>query len=96
MNPTRLYPDPSELCPNFLAGQLELDDMGLVSFAVLGEALLSVQNIGQPLGFAIPLHALTVRAGSDSSRFMFGLLPKQPRAALPDRLILNLGPTEQA
>jgi hypothetical protein len=96
MPSTHLYPDPSDLCPIFLSGELDLDDTDLGSSVDFGEAMLNAHPADRPLAFAIPLHCAAGRASRDHSRYMFGLLPYEPRAALPDKLILNLGPTDQA
>lgn len=96
MPSTHLYPDPSDLCPVFLSGELDLDDSDLVSFIALGEAILNAHPADGPLAFATPVHSAAGGASRDHSRYMFGLLPHQPRTPLPDKLILNLGPTEQA
>nr|WP_294523038.1 hypothetical protein [uncultured Rhodopila sp.] len=96
MPSTHLYPDPSDLSPVFLSGELDLDDTDLVSSVAFGEAILSAHGTDGPLAFAVPAHAAAARAARDHSRFMFGLLPEQPRASLPDESFLNLGPTEQA
>jgi hypothetical protein len=91
-----LYPDPSDLCPVFLSGELDLDDTNLVSSVAFGEAMLNAHPADGPLAFAVPVHSAAGRASRDHSRYMFGPLPHQPSAAFPDKLILNLGPTEQA
>ena len=96
MPSTHLYPDPSDQRPMFLSGELDLDDTDLVSPVEFGEAILNAHPADGPLAFANPVHSPAGRASRDHSRYMFGLLPHQPRAALPDKLILNLGPTEQA
>jgi hypothetical protein len=95
MPSTHLFPDPSDLRPMFMSGELDLDDTDLVSAIEFGEAILNAHPADGPLGFAVPDHCAAPAAG-DHSRFMFGLLPLQPRAALPDDLVLNLGPTDQA
>jgi len=96
MPATHLYPDPSDLCPMFMSGELDLDDTDLVSSVDFGEAMLNAHPADGPLGFATPIHSAAGRTSRARSHYMFGLLPQQPRAALPDKLILNLGPTEQA
>nr|WP_294509281.1 hypothetical protein [uncultured Rhodopila sp.] len=96
MPSTHVYPDPSDLSPMFLSGELDLDDTDLVSPVVLGEAMLEAHGTDGPLAFTLPVHAAAANTARDQSRFMFGLVPEQPRATLPDQLILDLGPTEQA
>jgi hypothetical protein len=95
MPSTHLYPDPSDLSPMFLSGQFDLDDTDTDSPFMLGEAMLSAQADAPPLA-VFPVHHHARPEGQESSAFMFGLLPEQPCAALPDDLILNLGATEQA
>jgi len=96
MPASHLYPDPSDLCPFFLSGQLDLDDTDSVSSLVLGEAILSVQGKTRPLPFALLVHAYAGQPDRSDNRFMFGLLPKQATHVLPEDSFLNLQATELA
>jgi hypothetical protein len=93
---SHLYPDPSDLCPFFLSGQLDLDDQDTVSSLALGEAILSVQGNTRPLPFAVLAHAYSGLPDRNGSRFMFGLLPEKPVQHLPEDSFLNLHAAELA
>ncbi len=93
---SHLYPDPTDLRPCFLSGQLDLDDTDTVSSLALGEAILSVQGKTKPLPFALLVHAYSGLSDRDGSRFMFGLLPEQPGAGPAEDCFLNLQATELA
>jgi hypothetical protein len=94
MPSSHLYPDPTDLHPIFLSGEFDLDDPVPDSPLAVGEAMLTFPHDDQCKVFVCKHRyaALT----SESNAFMFGLLPVQPLADMPDELFLNLGPTEQA
>jgi hypothetical protein len=94
MPSSHIYPDPSDLHPIFLSGEFDLDEPVPDSPFAVGEAMLTFPHDDQRTIFAFfHRHAAVMR---ESGAFMFGLLPAQPLDDMPDELLLNLGPTEQA
>lgn len=94
MPSSHLYPDPADLHPLFLSGELDLDDPVPESPFAVGEAMLGIPHDDQRTVFVCKhCHAALAR---ESNAFMFGQLPEQPLDDLSQELFLNLGPTEQA
>src|SRR6266702_6283013 len=73
------YPDPSDPCPMFMLGQIDLDETEPTS---LGEVMLSVRKAHQPAGFAPHIHHHVSLSDWRGDGYMFGTSPEQPFVSL--------------
>ena len=94
MPSNHLYPDPSDLCPCFLTGELDLDDTDVVSSLALGEAMVAVQEKTKPVPLTVFPHAYVSPIERNGDRFMYGVHAEREAPSLSGEIFLNLHAVE--